>query len=487
MDEIFGEENFLSCLTWEKGRKNDAKFFSNGHEYIAVYAKSQSYLRSVKTQWREEKPGARDIWEQYLTLREKHGTNDSVIEVDLQAWYSDLPRAHPAKKWSRYKRVDQHGPWRDRDISWPGGDGPNYEVLHPVTLQPCKIPEPGWRYSTLDEMNRQIKLGLVEFRNDHTEPPFRKAHIKPLPQELEPIETLDDVEPEEEDGEDEEEFATQVRGSYFYKQSQVSVKYLRGLFGKKVFNNPKDLDEISRLIRYTTGDDPSAIVLDFFAGSGTTGEAVFRLNNDDGGSRRYILVQLPEALDPRNKQQKAAAKFCEGLGRPLNIAELTRERLRRASAQLRTEKFRAGTDTGFRVFKLNTSNIRAWAPKRNELESSLLEHLDHLHASRTEADVLYELLLKLGLDLCVPTEHKSIAGKTVHSVGGGVLMACLDTSITVADAEPLALGIVAWHQQQAPAGDTTCVFRDSAFADDVAKSNLAAILEQHGIARVRSL
>lgn len=215
MDEIFGEENFLSCLTWEKGRKNDAKFFSNGHEYIAVYAKSQSYLRSVKTQWREEKPGARDIWEQYLTLREKHGTNDSAIEVDLQAWYSDLPRAHPAKKWSRYKRVDQHGPWRDRDISWPGGDGPNYEVLHPVTLQPCKIPEPGWRYSTLDEMNRQIKLGLVEFRNDHTEPPFRKAHIKPLPQELEPIETLDDVEPEEEDGEDEEELRRKCAAATF--------------------------------------------------------------------------------------------------------------------------------------------------------------------------------------------------------------------------------------------------------------------------------
>ena len=121
------------------------------------------------------------------------------------------------------------------------------------------------------------------------------------------------------------------------------------------------------------------------------------------------------------------------------------------------------------------------------LERSLLDHLDHLDAGRTEADVLYELLLKLGLDLCVPIEHKSIAGKTVHSVGGGVLMARLDTSITVADAEPLALGIVAWHQQQAPAGDTTCVFRDSAFADDVAKSNLAAILEQHGIARVRSL
>jgi len=131
-----------------------------------------------------------------------------------------------------------------------------------------------------------------------------------------------------------------------------------------------------------------------------------------------------------------------------------------------------------------TMNI---GPNPDDINQSLIDHLDHVDAGRTEADVLYELLLKLGLDLCVPIEHQSIAGKTVHSVGGGVLMACLDTSITAADAEPLALGIVAWHQQQAPAGDTTCVFRDSAFADDVAKSNLAAILEQHGIARVRSL
>ena len=101
--------------------------------------------------------------------------------------------------------------------------------------------------------------------------------------------------------------------------------------------------------------------------------------------------------------------------------------------------------------------------------------------------LLYELLLKLGLDLCVPTESKSVAGKTVKSIGGGVLLACLDEQITVADAEPLALGIVAWHREQQTAGEVTCVFRDSAFENDVAKTNLAAILEQHGIAKVRSL
>lgn len=487
MDEVFGEENFLSCLTWEKGRKNDAKFFSNGHEYVLVYAKSQSYLREQKTLWREEKPGARDIWEKYLELRAKHGNQDKLIEADLQAWYSDLPKAHPAKKWSRYKRVDQNGPWRDRDISWPGGGGPRYDVLHPVTKLPCAVPERGWIYSTPEEMQRQISLGLVEFREDHTEPPFRKAHIRPIPQELDLVDADADDADDSEDAEDEEELATQVRGSYFYKQSQVSVKYLRTLFGTKVFNNPKDLDEIVKLIRYTSSDDSNAVVLDFFAGSGTTGEAVMRLNSQDNGNRRYILVQLPEPLDPKDKQQKVAAKYCEDIGKPLNIAELTKERLRKAGGSIKSEKPDWNGDAGFRVFKLDTSNIRAWNPKSNDLKTSLFDHLEHLEAGRSSDDILYEILLKLGLDLCVPVEKREIAGKQVSSVGAGVLMACLVGSIKAAEVEALALGMVAWREEQGTVGDTTAVFRDSAFENDVAKSNLAAILEQHGIKQVRSL
>lgn len=492
MDEIFGEENFLSCLTWEKGRKNDAKFFSNGHEYVLVYAKSQGYLRDLKTLWREEKPGAREIWMEYLRLRELHGDNDAAIEQDLQAWYSSLPRAHPAKKWSRYKRVDANGPWRDRDMSWPGGGGPKYDVLHPRTGQPCVVPEAGWRYATAEEMQRQIKLGLVEFRSDHTEPPFRKAHIRPIPSELDMSSQEDDQELEgnlsDEEGEPEsdEEFATQVRGSYFYKQSQVSVKYLRSLFGKKVFNNPKDVEEIARLVRYVTSDDPRAIVLDFFAGSGTTGEAVMRLNHDDRGSRRYVLVQLQEVLDPNNKEQKVAARFCAELGKPARITELTKERLRRSALVIGNDNSGPGVDLGFRVYKLDQSNIRAWHPTGN-LEKDLVDSVEHIVPGRSEQDVLTELLLKLGLDLCVPIEQRQIAGKTVHAIGGGVLMACLDPRVERDEAEGLGMGIAEWHVVLAPAGDTTCVFRDSAFENDEAKTNLAAILEQHGIHHVRSL
>ncbi len=144
-------------------------------------------------------------------------------------------------------------------------------------------------------------------------------------------------------------------------------------------------------------------------------------------------------------------------------------------------------DLGFRVFKLASSNIRAWDPDRDDLPKTLEESVEHLKTDRTEADILFELLLKLGLDLTVPIEHKTIAGKTVHSIGAGTLLVCLAPKITAAEVEPLALGIADWHKQLAPAGETTVVFRDSAFADDVAKTNLTAILQQHGLETVRSL
>ncbi len=144
-------------------------------------------------------------------------------------------------------------------------------------------------------------------------------------------------------------------------------------------------------------------------------------------------------------------------------------------------------DLGFRCFKLSTSNMRLWNPEPDNLSASLFDHQDHILEGRTESDVLYELLLKLGIDLCVDIERRTVLGKEVHAVGGGVLMACMATSITATEVEAVAQGIINWHKELAPAGDTTCVFRDSAFTDDVAKTNMAAILNQHGIQNVRSL
>lgn len=130
---------------------------------------------------------------------------------------------------------------------------------------------------------------------------------------------------------------------------------------------------------------------------------------------------------------------------------------------IRSENPLIAGDLGFRVFRLDSSNIRAWTPNKENLSGTLLENLEHIQPGRSNTDVLYEVLLKLGLDLCVPIEQKLIASKTVHSIGGGALLACLDEHISVADAEPLALGMAQWREQQGTATETTAVFRDSAF------------------------
>jgi len=250
-------------------------------------------------------------------------------------------------------------------------------------------------------------------------------------------------------------------------------------------NGKKPLALIERIIDLDGRQD--SLVLDFFAGSGTTGHAVINKNVVSNGKRRYILVQFPEPLDPSNKDQKSAAEFCDEIRRPRNIAELTKERLRRASKEVRENNPLFAGDLGFRVFKLDSTNIRAWEPNRANLSQTLLDSVDHLKDGRSEADVLYELLLKLGLDLCVPIEQKVVAGKNIHSIGAGTLLVCLALQIGREEVESLALGIVEWHKALAPAGESTVVFRDSAFADDVAKTNITAILEQHGLERVRSL
>lgn len=262
---------------------------------------------------------------------------------------------------------------------------------------------------------------------------------------------------------------------------------LKSLFGgEKVFSFPKPVGLLQHIIELSSLNDGD-VVLDFFAGSGTTAHAALVQNAADGRKRRYVLVQLPEPLDQSNKDQKVAADFCTELKKPLNIAELTKERLRRASAKVRAENPLFNGDTGFRVFKLASSNIAAWEPNPADIEGSLLKNAEHIVHGRNEADVLYELLLKLGLDLCVPIQEKKIAGKTVYSVGGGALIVCLADELSKEKIEELAEGIVAWWKELTPPVDTRVVFKDSGFADDIAKTNMAAILNQNGIADVRSL
>jgi adenine-specific DNA-methyltransferase len=262
---------------------------------------------------------------------------------------------------------------------------------------------------------------------------------------------------------------------------------LRALFGSNVFSNPKPIGLIQRLLQILPEPNKESLVLDFFAGSGTTAHALLQLNSMDGGTRRFICVQLPEPLDKDDSNEKEAAEFCSGIGVPQNIAEITKERIRRAGKKVKDESPMFAGDLGFRVFKLASSNIRAWEPDRDDLPTTLHDSIEHLKTDRTEQDILFELLLKLGLDLTIPIEQRAIAGKAVHNIGAGTLLVCLAEQIAAAEVEPLALGIAAWHKELAPAGETTVVFRDSAFANDVAKTNLSAILQQHGLENVRSL
>jgi len=228
--------------------------------------------------------------------------------------------------------------------------------------------------------------------------------------------------------------------------------------------------------------DKNALVLDFFAGSGSTAHSVFSKNASDLGKRRFICVQLPEPISER-KEYDSVRQFAADNGLEPIISEISKERIRRAGSLLKTDD----GDVGFKVFQLLDSNIRAWNPDRGDLEATLLTHKEHLVEGRTEQDVLYELLLKRGIELTVPIEVRQAAEKTIYSIGYGVLFACLDTSIAAADVDEVAQGILDWHKELAPETDTHVFFRDSAFANDIAKTNMAAILEQNGISHVRSL
>jgi len=428
LDDIFGEENFVAQVEWQKRytRSNNTDDFTSVIDHVCIYQKSDAF--AVNLLKRDDAANARF-------------TN---------------PDNDPRGPWKATPFLNQVAPERRPNLCYP--------IENPKTGKVTNPERKAWRYerSVFERLQRENRL---YWGKDGTrDVPDIKTFLAEVRQGMTPINLWT------------HEYAS---------HTDQANRELKELLGEKVFDTPKPVLVVQRMIEH--GDEGDGTVMDFFAGVGVTGHAVMRQNATDGGCRRYLVVQLPEPLDPADSGQKAAAEFCDGLGKPRNIAELTKERLRRAAKKIKDENPLFTGDLGFRVFKLDSSNIRAWEPDREDLEKTLLDSVEHLKPGRTEADVLYEVLLKLGLDLCVPIERRTLGGKDVHAIGGGVLMACLAEKITRSEVEALAQGIVEWHKALAPAGDTTCVFRDSAFADDVAKTNLAAILEQHGIANVRSL
>jgi adenine-specific DNA-methyltransferase len=414
MDDIFGQENFIADMVWAAGRKNDSRLISVSHEYIVCYARDAGNLAEKKIEWRQRKKGLDNIYAQYSKLKREHGTNYTAMTAGMKEWYKELSDSHPAKSHKHYAHVDARGVYFPDNISWPGGGGPKYQVLHPKTKKPVTVPSRGWMTSDPEKMKQWILEDRVHFGEDETAVPCIKSYLK------------------------DREY--QAPYSVFYQDGRAATKRLRELMGEDCFDFPKDETVLQELIAMmTSGND---IILDCFAGSGTTGHATLAQNGLDGGNRRYVLVQLPEPLDPDNKEQSAAASYCKKLKVPYSLSELTKERLRRAGNRIREEFPLFKGDTGFRVFKLDTSNINAWDPDREDLNQALLDSMEHVKPDRSDDDVLYELLLKLGLDLCVPIEQKTIAEKVVHSIGAGALIVCLATKISRDDAEPLALGVM---------------------------------------------
>lgn len=355
LDQTFGEENFIASLVWEKGRKNDAKRFSIGHEYILIYAKNISHIEETVSPWREPKEGINEISEIYHQLKEEGGDNFDEISKGLIEFYKSLPKDHPSKKYSRSRFVDARGIWRDNNITWPGGGGPKYDVIHPVTSRPCKIPDDGWRFIE-STMKEKIEAGYIHFREDHSEPPILKSYLYIDPETI--------LAAEEDVG-----GKLQVMGSVFYRHSQPSNDVIKGLFGEKVFENPKDHEILSRLINYCTdGDD---IILDFFAGSATTAHAVMEINKTLGTNRKFILVQLPEACP------EESPALNNGLE---SISQLGRERIKRAALSLHdnVDELPEGefATYGFKAFSLGTSCLRTWSSK-DFVEGNIERHWNY--------------------------------------------------------------------------------------------------------------
>ena len=435
MSEIFGEENFLATISWEKRytRSNNARLFYSLKDTIVAFRKSDA-LHVLRE---ERSEGSKAIY--------------SNPDGDPRGDWTSSSYVNPATKDQRPNLV--------------------YQIENPYTGVMIEHPTHAWKYERAEHLRHVRERRLWWGQDGRAKFPRLKNFLAEMNDGLVPVDLWD------------------------YKSTGTTDEggqEIKSLFGEAVFDNPKPTRLIGRLhslahFPNAASDMEPSITLDFFAGSGTTGHAVMRQLATNGHNYRFILVQLPEPLDPDNKDQKVAAAVCDELQKPRNIAELTKERLRRAAKKIKNENPMFAGDVGFRVFKLDTSNIRAWAPDRDDLERTLLTHLDHIKADRSENDILYELLLKLGFDLCVPIETRTIAGKLVRSIGAGTLIACLDDKIDGDDIETLAHGIAAWHAQLAPTGETTVVFRDSAFADDVAKTNCTAILQQHGLRNVRSL
>ncbi len=419
-NEIYGEENFVAQFPWRKRTaKSDVPFgVSQDYEWILCFAKSSSFIACVEGKERKyyetpDLPGRPWRIHDMTTQRSASERPNSYFTMVNPKTGEEYP-ANPNSVWRITKETFQEY-YDENRIVFPG----DYDFL--------KISKPVLRYFKEDDEKRAGNMfGFVPMSTN-------------LPKEV--------------------------------GMTQDGTKDIDELFSSKVFGFPKPVSLLKYLIKAATAIEKDSIVLDFFSGSATTAHAVMELNVEDGGNRRFIMVQLPEPIDEKSEAYKAGYK---------NICEIGIERIRRAGEKIKQEyKDKAGIenlDIGFKVFKLDTSNIRKWQPDYDNLEQSLLDYIDNFVEGRTELDVVYEIMLKYGLDLTYPVDEFTIAGKKVYSIGYGMLMICLDDEITT----DVARGILAKIKELSPESSRV-VFKDNGFKSDSNKTNIKEILKSGGI------
>ncbi|HHF9307308.1 TPA: site-specific DNA-methyltransferase [Escherichia coli] len=419
--EIFGEENFVANIVWQKkySPQNDATYFSDMHDHILVYAKQR-----------------------------KNSKNDS------NGWNIDfLPRSDEQNAAYKNPDNDPRGVWKSVDLSVKTYSKANdYSITTPSGRIVTPPASRCWQVSEkrFAELCKENKIWFGE--NGNNVPSIKR-------------------------------FLTEVQDGvvpttwWSYKEcghNQEAKQELKKLMeGESVFfDTPKPLRLLDRILHLATTNDKNSIILDFFAGSGTTAHATLNKNIADSGSRRYIAVQLPEKIDDEKYH---------------TISELTKERLRRAGKKVREDNPEWKGDVGFRVFKLDTSNIRPWEATAETLSEQLDAYVSPILEGRSEEDLLTELMLKRGIDLSVNIETRQFDGLTVSCVDGGKLFTCFTRQIPASSVEELTKGIIDWHKSLKAGKDTVCYFLDDAFENNVAKTNLCAILEQHGLTNLHSL
>ncbi|MGQ4268597.1 site-specific DNA-methyltransferase [Nocardiopsis changdeensis] len=412
LDAVFGAENFVDMMTWRGARKGDAKLTGGGQDYVLVYARDRSYLKANDVRWRERKEGLEPVYAKVNELRTEHGDDYKAMTSALRDWYKSLADEDPSKAHAHYNRVDETGVWFSDNIS-----SPNYRENLIYDWKGYSPPANGWRYEK-PTMERLHKEGRLVYPEDKTKRVQIKAYLHTR-----------------------EEWAP---ASVFYRDRRAASTNLDSLMGAKVFDDPKSTDVLARLFHAITDDGD--LILDFFAGSGSTGQAVWEQNPRDGKTRHWILVQVPEKPDASEESGKNALD--EGYK---TIFEITAERLRRAAKTLQGET----PDLGFRIFRTRPTNLIVEKPivATPELtgQTYLEQVLDYTERSpvvdgANPIDVAWEVALKAtGTRLDARVVTHEIDSVTVYefvpSEAGdavGRLLVSLDT-FTLAAADALNL------------------------------------------------